>query len=881
MAINRQLLEAELRRRQAGLSPSPVPAQQQAPAQQPAPTFNDHLWQRQLQQESGQRQFNRQGQPLTSSAGAVGIAQVMPQTGPEAAKLAGLPWDENRYRNDAQYNEALGRAYQQHQLKTFGHPALALAAYNAGPGRVQEWIQRFGDPSKGEISAQEFVNQIPFDETKKYVQNIMGQDLTQASAPQKPSREALLAELNRRKQNAQTIPVPEPVPEQPAAPLGLTGTPGRVAGAVRDVVTPEPVTPEVEAARSRAYLEPGMRHASNNEVLWPFLRDEGLQTAGGIAGGIAGAAAGLPAGPAGALTGAIAGAGAGGAIGGGLNDAIKQVLADPSVPPDLKRSAQAALQSGSEEAIMETIGRAVSFIPALAKNLRSQVRSDSAQADAFIRAQGGEGLTAGQLGGGWATKFAESAISGAPIGGARFTEVIESNIAALEKATSDMLDNVAGPGVAQMTRAEVGNMILDVVDEGRKAMSVIDAELYKRVDDLMPTTTTQRVVKKPHPSGMVDSKGNPLLVDTVEDVVTGPVQTKSMKDWAEKTKDKLGQVKTGASADIGNMLDDILNMPDDAPLETVALLRSRVGELNRALQRQAGTGSNRYLLSAADAQLSRAIEDAASRIGPDAAEALKAANTFHRKSKAKLLDDFMVKLLRKEGTPSAIAEAMTQPEHFTKVRNALMRASNLSKKAPAPSQRTAVNQDFPGAPPIEVKPVEFKETWNKVRGHWLARQLDPAKGLDKMPILSLLKNRKGQEMIRAATKGTEFGEFKQLANAIEKVGKAKTASNNMMAWRQSGAIMQYGGTGLAVGGGAMAGAGAAGAMAGAGILLTPPILAELLTRPLGRKLLTRMTKTPMTSSAAPGLALRFTELVNEIEANLPEEENPAVFGPQL
>ena len=93
------------------------------------------LWKAQIGQESGGRQFDKDGKPLTSSAGAIGIAQVMPGTGPEAAKLAGLPWDVRRYHQDAGYNEALGKAYMAKQLQTFGGDVhKALAAYNMGPG---------------------------------------------------------------------------------------------------------------------------------------------------------------------------------------------------------------------------------------------------------------------------------------------------------------------------------------------------------------------------------------------------------------------------------------------------------------------------------------------------------------------------------------------------------------------------------------------------------------------------------------------------------------------------------------------------------------------------------------------------------------------------
>jgi len=93
---------------------------------------------RQFQQESGNRQFGADGQPLQSSAGALGIAQVMPATAPEAAELAGLEWDEEAYRNDPAYNKLLGIAYMEEMLRRFdGDVELALAAYNAGPGAVE------------------------------------------------------------------------------------------------------------------------------------------------------------------------------------------------------------------------------------------------------------------------------------------------------------------------------------------------------------------------------------------------------------------------------------------------------------------------------------------------------------------------------------------------------------------------------------------------------------------------------------------------------------------------------------------------------------------------------------------------------------------------
>ncbi|ECC3269489.1 lytic transglycosylase domain-containing protein [Salmonella enterica subsp. enterica] len=134
----------------------------------------DALYERLINQESRGNQFGRNGQPLTSVKGAVGIAQIMPETAPEAAMLAGLEWSHWRYRNDATYNMALGRAYLDSQLERYdGNHILALAAYNAGPGRVDKWVKRFGDPRTGEISNDEFIRLIPISETQEYVATIL------------------------------------------------------------------------------------------------------------------------------------------------------------------------------------------------------------------------------------------------------------------------------------------------------------------------------------------------------------------------------------------------------------------------------------------------------------------------------------------------------------------------------------------------------------------------------------------------------------------------------------------------------------------------------------------------------------------------------------
>lgn len=139
-----------------------------------------HVFKAMLTQESGNRQLDRSGRPITSSAGATGIAQVMPATAREQARVMGIPWDERRYKYDAGYNLRLGQGYFERMLRTFdGDTVLAAAAYNGGPGMVNRALRRLGDPRKGRISHAAWAAGLPSvqggtTETRDYVRIVHG-----------------------------------------------------------------------------------------------------------------------------------------------------------------------------------------------------------------------------------------------------------------------------------------------------------------------------------------------------------------------------------------------------------------------------------------------------------------------------------------------------------------------------------------------------------------------------------------------------------------------------------------------------------------------------------------------------------------------------------
>ncbi len=109
-----------------------------------------------------------------SAAGALGLMQLMPGTARLIAKTLDLPFAERRLTQDGVYNVTLGQAYLDDLMTTFnGSYVLAIAAYNAGPARVKQWIDQFGDPRSPDIDAVDWVEQIPYSETRDYVQRVL------------------------------------------------------------------------------------------------------------------------------------------------------------------------------------------------------------------------------------------------------------------------------------------------------------------------------------------------------------------------------------------------------------------------------------------------------------------------------------------------------------------------------------------------------------------------------------------------------------------------------------------------------------------------------------------------------------------------------------
>lgn len=120
------------------------------------------------------RQETEFDQRAVSSAGARGLMQMMPHVARATASQLDMPYDFQWLTDDPDYNLTLGMAHLEEVVDQYdGALVMALAAYNAGGHRVRRWVENYGDPRTGDIDPIDWVESIPFSETRNYVQRVV------------------------------------------------------------------------------------------------------------------------------------------------------------------------------------------------------------------------------------------------------------------------------------------------------------------------------------------------------------------------------------------------------------------------------------------------------------------------------------------------------------------------------------------------------------------------------------------------------------------------------------------------------------------------------------------------------------------------------------
>jgi soluble lytic murein transglycosylase len=109
-----------------------------------------------------------------SGPGARGLMQLMPESARTDASMAGLEYRPNDLLSDTDYNMRLGQVELSNNLNNWtGSYILAAAAYNAGPGNARKWMAAYGDPRNSSVDPIDWIEHIPFDETRNYVMRVI------------------------------------------------------------------------------------------------------------------------------------------------------------------------------------------------------------------------------------------------------------------------------------------------------------------------------------------------------------------------------------------------------------------------------------------------------------------------------------------------------------------------------------------------------------------------------------------------------------------------------------------------------------------------------------------------------------------------------------
>ncbi len=144
------------------------------------------------------RQESEFNPEIISHAGARGLLQVMPITARHICRDYKIKCDIPRLTTDTSYNAMISSAYIADRKEEFsGNYVLTLAGYNAGPGRAREWMKRFGDPRKEGVDPIDWIEMIPFEETRDYVKKVLSNVQMYRARLGDPTPVRLVSDLGR------------------------------------------------------------------------------------------------------------------------------------------------------------------------------------------------------------------------------------------------------------------------------------------------------------------------------------------------------------------------------------------------------------------------------------------------------------------------------------------------------------------------------------------------------------------------------------------------------------------------------------------------------------------------------------------------------------
>lgn len=179
---------------------------------------------------------------VVSPAGARGLMQLMPRTAKIVAHQINVPYSPSRLTSDPAYNAMLGSAHLGDLIEGYsGSYIMSVAAYNAGASRVGDWVEQYGDPRSTAVDPVDWIENIPFSETRNYVQRVMeNTEIYRSRLSGTAEKIRLDADLRRNTGMAITTAAPAPGKIPLASPLIPASAMTPVADDDEKVIDPKP-----------------------------------------------------------------------------------------------------------------------------------------------------------------------------------------------------------------------------------------------------------------------------------------------------------------------------------------------------------------------------------------------------------------------------------------------------------------------------------------------------------------------------------------------------------------------------------------------------------------------------------------------------------------
>ena len=575
------------------------------------------------------------------------------------------------------------------------------------------------------------------------------------------------------------------------------------------------------------------------------------QAVGGIGGGILGAAKGARFGPVGVIVGGAAGAGLLGGTGKGFQQVYQYFTGDPNTPKTSKEAAVGIAKAAGEEAAWDLGGNlALKSLGKLFHLVRPKAVDDISRLSMKLEEKGGQ-FTASQRTDSWIVHQLDSLTRGSLTGSGDMKKADVRNANALKLIESELSTKVAKNATQHLSDTEVGSLFLNTLAGGKDAHKVVVGEMYSGLDDLVPTTVTQRQVAEEVPTGGINPAtgvpGTKTIIKTVDDVLK-PVKTNKLKEALTPYRNLMEEIKwQGVDPDSKQLIEQTFKQDETLSFGNAQALRSNLLDAQRTLEKVTGKTKASGKLNIAVNELTKAMDMAALQQSPETLAKYKKIKKLARDGFEVFNEKFISDLITANKTnPERIGEYIFRTGNVEEIMKA-KRAVRLSAKYTGQSSDAVWNQMQKGY--LDTLLRRSSTTSNLSASATTESVVGEGLDVSGSKLIKEFTDPKKARTLEAVFGKKTRDEILDFALTAERVQRRPEGGLGMLIQLTQGSAI------LAVAGGAFDPS-----VAGT-TLITPLVLAKMMTSKGGAKMLATALKTPEGSKAASLIGIKLAKLV--------------------